>query len=207
MKTPILTKLQKAQILGDPLSIIPLLEPYRLINLWDMIQFHAREFVLLIEELDRAALIAVGRGNESTNNAENQKYRDLARRLCNECHKHDLKDAAQRANLLYRRLTEDLNKSRSAPAPPRPFSALEEDFREIRHAIVEGLMAILMVIVPRSNAEFYERDNLFELDNFVADDELKADIKAAGNCLALELPTAAVFSSDENRRAWTTKIC
>lgn len=175
----------------------PVFSRSKLISLWDMIQFHARDFVILLEELDTSILFIRDEvrtlPSRTTTEAEKQRFRDLARRLCNECHKYDLRDAADRADLLYRRLTEDLNQSRPSPAPPRAFSALDEDFREIHHCIGEGLMAIQFIIVERSKADFWERDELFGAAVNSAFASARLDIKEAGNCLALELNTAAVF--------------
>jgi hypothetical protein len=172
----------------------PVFFPGRLISLWDMMRFEAREFVLLFEELDAWILLVHDKPGRETTDPERQKFRDLARRLCNECQRYNLKGAARRADILYRRLTEDLNKNLPAPAPPRAFSALDEDLREIREEIADELRTLHLVLMNRQNADFYERDNLFGDEIAKALPETtKAEIKAAGNCLAFELNTAAVF--------------
>jgi hypothetical protein len=119
------------------------------------------------------------------------------------CQRCDLKESAKLCDKLYIRLTErgdhmgrPDHKGRTTPlsVPPRLFSALDEDFCEIRSRIQEELEVTRLTRIPADKVEFLEKDDLFGIDvKNAASDEINMEIKAAGNCIAMDLNTAAIF--------------
>src|SRR5690606_2199938 len=55
------------------------------------------------------------------------------------------------------------------------------------------LTDIALALVPPEKAKFFESDELFGTEVATAFPSARQDIKDAGNCLALDLNTAAVF--------------
>ena len=72
-----------------------------------------------------------------------------------------------------------------------------EIVRELKGIIdtgIEELRHKQFAFVPTNKAEFFERDDLFGVAvKEATSDEINTEIKAAGNCLAADLNTAAVF--------------
>ena len=60
--------------------------------------------------------------------------------------------------------------------------------------MIEELDLIRLAVIPVEQAQYFERDDLFGADfQSKASAQIDAEIKAAGNCLAAGLNTAAVF--------------
>jgi hypothetical protein len=62
-----------------------------------------------------------------------------------------------------------------------------------REAIINEAGEKLFAFIPAKQAEFFEQEDLFGADIGRAFPSAKPEIKTAGNCLASELYTAAVF--------------
>jgi len=56
----------------------------------------------------------------------------------------------------------------------------------------EELQLIRLAVIPSDKAAFFEQEDLFGIKG-VCSNELNSEIKSAGNCLAADLNTAAVF--------------
>ncbi len=72
-------------------------------------------------------------------------------------------------------------------------SSLDADLRNIEDLIMNDCFRIKFVHVNLSLADYLDKDSLFGNDVANNFPSAREDIKNAGNCLAVELPTAAVF--------------
>ncbi len=87
------------------------------------------------------------------------------------------------------------------PRPPMPkqvplpsFETIYAQLRTLAEQMRRDMDAVRLAVVFKDQAQFFEQDALFgpEFQN-VASAQINAEIKAAGNCLAVGMNTAAVF--------------
>ena len=175
--------------------------PHELISLWDMIQFFSGEVYSLLGCLELNAQA------EAIRNWYNPEF-DIKQtiRILNQ-----LKKSAESAELTQSndRCTE-LKEYLSLYTKPDPGDWMAEAKRslakpfspEIVGSQIKGILSTFdkelrekkFAYIPSEKAHYFERDDLFGKtvhENSSA--ELNAEIKAAGNCLAADLNTAAVF--------------
>jgi hypothetical protein len=78
--------------------------------------------------------------------------------------------------------------------PLTDFPSIYKELVSIRTKLHEELDSIRFALIEPSKAQFFVRDDLFgKAFHDAAPADITAEIKAAGNCLALDLKTAAVF--------------
>jgi hypothetical protein len=82
-----------------------------------------------------------------------------------------------------------LNTSNAIPN----FSVIDTHLGAIRNSLWYELFERKFTFIPLEKAGFFERDNLFDKAVEKSFPSAKSDIKAAGNCLAADLNTAAIF--------------
>lgn len=86
------------------------------------------------------------------------------------------------------------------PSPPFPkeikvsFEAIYAQLRLLYKTVQQEMEEVRLAVIFSRNAQFFEQDALFGKEiKDSASNELNAEIKAAGNCLATDLNTAAIF--------------
>jgi hypothetical protein len=209
MKTqiPKLTSEQKAQILGDavpqPASDVearatnPLAglhtpcanSPRRLISLWDMIRFlniDAAEAVNRLKLESRklaAAQEQLGAAGILTASEVNSAFQVLAL-VTAQSQKFELRQVLTRLTPIGLKLL----------SGKVTYQVIQDRFEDLLQAMIGDLSEITVVFIPKNKTLYFERDDLFE-ETFhqSASPALNAEINAAGNCLAADLNTAAVF--------------
>ncbi len=221
-KIPKLTPEQIAQLLGDPvehtemamkiLSNNPVFFPGRLISLWEMNQILTEKFltawVLFMREFEKAgqekadALAIID--DESRNHIvqameamqwESEKLGLVqSPKLCREI-KMQLIDVAWHWDAPRR---EALLRGQPAPripkeVPPQTFQHIYALLRTLGRIVWEEMEQIKLVVIKPDKAHFFEKESLFGLEVGMAFPRAKAEIKDAGNCLAADLNTSAVF--------------
>lgn len=77
--------------------------------------------------------------------------------------------------------------------PEPDLSALQTELRHIRNTLTKEGKARKFISVDRSKAQFIDAKALFGTGVYAAFPQARYDIREAGNCLALECHTAAVF--------------
>lgn len=82
-----------------------------------------------------------------------------------------------------------LNISNHTPS----FDVIHSELMGLENAIWEELLDKKLVYIPASSTNFFEQDKLFGEIIYNAFPEARHDIKDAGNCIASDLSTAAVF--------------
>jgi len=217
-KIPNLTPLQRAQILGDPvLQSIPnapvevinalgglhtlySYSPRRLISLWDMIEFDIRNLLATLELLHAAKILAQEQFPEEGDAFENF-VKNLMQRV------NSLSQQARRLELIKTEgrcddfadellgicFSEGWNLTATSfdILPPQ---AIIREIDGIEKTVRDELEKKLFAFVPSAKAVFFEQEELFgKAVKDAATAELNGEIKAAGNCLAADLNTAAVF--------------
>jgi hypothetical protein len=81
----------------------------------------------------------------------------------------------------------------SAPSRHPTVGELETEVRAVREAIWSELRRETVMAVPRQYADRVDKQDLFGAAVSTVSPEAAVDIRDAGNCLAFDLPTAAVF--------------
>jgi len=205
---PNLTAQQKAQILGDPhpqpdpdaragasnpLAALHTLcadSPRRLISLWDMISFQAYKLyeALLRLERDEGYIEFCGNAREQ----EPQNVMFCKREIT------ELKAFSAQLNLVETHgRVERFAGSLDLCEQGHKHFTIEEFFSEIRgisEAFVKELAQRQFAFIPADKACYFEQEQLFDRAvKDAASAELNREIKAAGNCFAADLNTAAVF--------------
>jgi hypothetical protein len=206
-KTPKLTPEQKAQILEDDAAMSPTAggdainplaglrefcanSPCRLISLWDMIPFRAYKLYEALLRLERDEGYIDFCGNAREQEPQNVMFckREIA----------ELKAFSSQLNLIETLgRVERFEASLDLCERGHKHFTIEEFFSEIRgisEAFAKELAQRQFAFIPANKACYFELDDLFgESFHKVASSEMNMEIKAAGNCLAADLNTAAVF--------------
>ena len=212
MKTqiPKLTSEQKAQILGDavpqpasdveagatnPLAGLHTLcaySPRGLISLRDMIEFLGYDFISLLSDLEREGRVAgeiVKQGCPAA--AANQEYvvrmckllgglRDHCGRLCLTASVASIQHFIEYTLLGH--------------FPDPTFQVIESQISGLYSSILTELHGCKFTFIPANQIQFFEQPALLGPDvHAVVGPLANAEIKAAGNCLAVGLDDAAVF--------------
>jgi hypothetical protein len=152
-----------------------------------MIQIYAKDVLRAIGDLER--IIKSVHGIKERNPAEiisksrnKVVLRQLAfvRKVCDEL---NLADANNRLN----ELILDLESTN------RNASEVHADLRGLLIAFVKELRRVVYVLIPNEKLKYLEQEHLFGDEVYEKIKSARADIKNAGNCLAADLPDAAVF--------------
>jgi hypothetical protein len=94
--------------------------------------------------------------------------------------------------------------------PPQTFQQVYSLLRTLGRIIQEEMTEIKLVVIKSDKVRFFEKDELFGPEVAQAFPEANVEIKDAGNCLAADLNTAAVFhlmrASELGLRALAQKL-
>jgi len=180
------------------------LVPHRPFSLWDMIRFHTKDFIKIWDDLDKATALSFHEKDKAANPDQQKALHALFVALFNLCMATQLRESAflckESLNWIsdpaYHALTVPGSPGYKFPdqIPARPFSAVYTELQTIRKKIYEELDSVPLAVIPPDRANFFERDNLFGDEvKRACSAEINAEIKDAGNCLAADLNTAAIF--------------
>jgi hypothetical protein len=209
-KIPNLTPQQRAQILGDPvpqpipnacaeaintpggLHMLCASYPRRLISLRDMIEFLGRDFISLLSELEREGRVASEIAKQGAAPATaNQEYvlrmGKFLGSLSNHCDTLCLTGSRTR-------IQHFIEYTLLGHFPDPAFQVIETEISGIYASILSELQRSKFAFIPARKWAFFEQAALFdEPFHRDASPEINVEVKAAGNCLAADLNTAAVF--------------
>jgi hypothetical protein len=188
-KPPPLTESQKAQILGDPVSNIHFPTPVRVISLWDMIQsIVASKLQTHLEMLTRLSVYAAQNGPDV---ALTDDLRNSVVELCDALEQYcigmEMRVSRNRLKTMRRWVAgRDEDRMEIWRELRRDVDAFQEDFEE-------EMNERLLIILPPDKRVSYCQEKLFGELVYKAFPSARKDISAAGDCIAIELSTAAVF--------------
>jgi hypothetical protein len=165
----------------------------RIWNLSEIMKvFKSREFGLMLEECSQHSdeckqgkeATALGSGVPTDYQSEKiiQWFRD-AEQTCTDV---GMENASAKLNLIIQHFE-------SNPKDAKNWSCLAADLRNAHDMIWHDIWQRKFIQVPAEYSEFVNNDLLFGLEVLTAFQEAKADIQQAGNCLATDSGTAAVF--------------
>lgn len=169
-------------------------KPHKLYSLADMIEFIGHELTGAIRNLDRHLEKVTGliKANGPASIATVSDRDNLVNFLDNEvyplCCKLGLKASEDRCMTLSGEAIE------TEKLPKLPNYAIETELAGLRSTLLYEIGDIKFAYISEVHVKFFEQDDLWgkEFHTTVAP-EINAEIKAAGNCLAADLNTAAVF--------------
>jgi hypothetical protein len=186
------------------------LVPPQLFSLWEMNQIVARKFLEAWTGFEREfEKSEVTPSNQVATEVERirlfgtvvsvqHQCFGLGLKRSNElCHEllNMLGDSAWHHDKLYRPAVR-----KGLPSPPFPkeikvsFDAIYPQLRLLFKTIQQEMDGVRLAVILSQNAKLFEQDELFGKQvKDSASQELNAEIKAAGNCLATDLNTAAIF--------------
>ena len=160
----------------------------RFITLLDMIKFSAFEFgaMMMLLSTGGSTLKHLGQENgmQSLITPEaRKKLIHCVQRARNECLKIDLEGGKKRAEQILRRLNSD----------PLSYETMIMDIASLEEFIHDALEKRHFAYIAPDKAKFFEQPALFGNEVNLAFPSAVDDIKDAGNSLAADLNTAAVF--------------
>jgi hypothetical protein len=164
--------------------------PHRRISLWDMIQFYAGDFELLQRLKSIRHTLTVLKDGNPAGIPDERKRVQLVRVLTELSHlwvKIDLIGDLEMTQDVIHHLKN---------TPYKNYSEVTEALGMIISKTQTELEALSFACIPINKDRFFEQSELFgKTVKEAASEEINSEIKAAGNCLAAELNTAAVFHS------------
>lgn len=159
------------------------LNPRHLVSLWDMIDYWAGSFLPIWKRLDEH-LCSCRKASQSPYIGDGS--REDMKRILEDLKPHlyaaDLMQADGRLRHFYLLLESSIT-----PA------VLQSEIEGLQKAIEWELADRKFAFIPTNKATYFENENLFEDLHQSLSVEINAEIKDAGNCLAADLNTAAVF--------------
>jgi len=163
--------------------------PNRLVSLWDIVNlFNLQELMIIVQVISgwQAQLSlseTMGAGNGRPNDIQYQKIIVSVKDARDICISIKLDDAAHKINISLRYIqSESMN-----------VSSLATELRNIQEAMAVEAFKHKFLRVAKDRAEYVDSANLFGQAVSDAFPSSSADIREAGNCLATECNTAAVF--------------
>jgi hypothetical protein len=191
------------------------LAPHRLFSLWDMTEILPEEFTGDWRKLDAALAACAPPASsdtkqprqETANPTQQQALANLLTDLWNVCKKLNLKESLfiveeARQWLVDPHMHAVWSNDPATPGaykhpkeiPPTDFPSIYKQLVSIRRKIYEELSSIRFALIAADKVGVFEQDALFgEAFHKSASPEINAEIKAAGNCLAVDLNMATVF--------------
>jgi hypothetical protein len=163
------------------------LRPHTLISLWDMTHFFissfAESYMFFCDQIDQIEKRIEKEGEfYELKKDELQKISESLENLLDSLDVLNAKRAIESLELIYYK-HDDI-----------------KYLRDLKKALISANLAILtdldnvkMAYIPANRVEFFEQKKLFGNTVFRAFPEAREEIKDAGNCLAADLNTAAVF--------------
>jgi hypothetical protein len=174
----------------DNASTLAKYKPHQLYSLADMIEFIGNDFLGVMYGLRREVEKLNGQAHEGVATAEERKHLEVlldgdVAKLCQQLELSISED----------RCCDLANKVLMCPgAPDLPRHEIKTDLLGLLNSISREVAYTQFVYISKPNAEFCEQDALFgEEFHKNASAEINSEIKAAGNCIAVDLHTAAVF--------------
>lgn len=163
--------------------------PHQAVSLWDMILFSTCEFLLPFELLEGAQRDAADKAKQYGLgwDASDEFIADLKnplRKMMEICRKLEMNSPVDRmADFLV-----------TLALPHKHLcSAIAQELDGVLRAIQMDFATRRLVFIPKDRLGFFERSKLFGDEVCATFPEAAQDIKEAGNCLAADLNTAAVF--------------
>lgn len=159
------------------------LNPRRLVSLWDMIDYWAGSFLPIWKRLDEH-LCSCRKASQSPYIGDGSRE-DMKRIL------EDLKPHLYAAELMQAdgRLRHFYLLLESSITP----AVLQSEIEGLQKAIEWELADRKFAFIPTNKATYFENENLFEDLHQSLSVEINAEIKAAGNCFSAELNSASAF--------------
>jgi hypothetical protein len=167
-------------------------QPHRLYSLWDMISFLADELMGVLSGFDSHirscddAVSRFGAGSELPDE-ERGLISKLMDRVENVCRKLGLDKSEDRRRVIWLR-TVGL-----AESPACQNQVIASELKELQRSLEVELAEKQLAFIPDEKVRFFEQHDLFGEAVSAAFPSAQAEIKDAGNCLAADLNTAAVF--------------
>jgi hypothetical protein len=177
---------QKNQ-LEQVMPVLPF-SPKRPISLWDMIQFLLHQFVTYWEEFlvvkNHFDAIGIKSPGELVSADNLASLDSVVSHLQWQCKLMGMPNSTDRLWRFGLRLEREVNYNSSVMA----------ELQTIHNTMTFELDSNYFVRIPNDKINFFENDNLFDEDfHKNASDEINAEIKDAGNCLAAGLKSSAGF--------------
>lgn len=161
------------------------LTPHRLFSLWDMIRFLPLEFHKAKYHLEFTGASLGYSTEERVTKTEKETLLASLKTLKVYCQNCGLNTTVRAIGDLEEDIdfVEDYN--------PKELAGCLKSVARVMQGEYEKQM---FAYIPASNAHYFERDDLYgQQFHDAASPEINAEIKAAGNCIAADLSTAAVF--------------
>src|SRR6266481_8369805 len=173
----------------DSKPVILPFSPHRLISLADMIEYFGESFLPIWQSLDSiwcsAEQIIQEKGVKTyTPDGLKAEMKRILAEVKNLCGQLQLSTAEERQVLFSRLLVDSTGCS---------LPHLQSELRALQATVSNELSRRKFAFIPPEKVEFFETTNAFGLRVCIAFPSAEIDIKAAGNCLAADLDTAAIF--------------
>jgi hypothetical protein len=181
------------------------LTPHKHFSLWDMIQLRTKEFIPIWDEMEKAIGHTFLNRERAALANEQEALINLMVGLSNRCNEMRLRESAYLCKESLSWLIDPAYHALTVPGepgkykfpksiPPRPLNSINTELQTIRKKIYEEMDSIRLAVIPQDKAGFFEQNDLLGKSfHDSASPEISAEIKAAGNCLAADLNTAAIF--------------
>lgn len=164
------------------------LTPHCRISLWDMIEFSAKDFDV-VQRLKTTLHTLRVLQEENPAGILNDKKRHQLRGIL-----HEVTQLWVKIDLIGELDTIQEVSDRLNDVPNINYSKVAESVRMIISKTRNELEFRSFAYIPSDKAEYFEQSELFgDAVKEAASEEINSEIRAAGNCLAAELNTAAIF--------------
>ncbi len=161
--------------------------PKRLISLWDMIQILGKDLVPLLHTLFSIEYeTAFGKGIEKTSLEYRKRLLTLIRDADVQFQKLELSGSLPYLNILKAELE-------SNRADPFSYHDVALKLDSLKAMLAKELIGRSFVFIPKTKLQYFEKEQLFGPKVFDTFDDARHEIREAGNCLAADVNTAAVF--------------
>jgi hypothetical protein len=174
-------KERKPRLSPDEIRLV--FEGRKAVSLWDMIVILAVDGVRWVTNLYFQAH-QTGQPNETPNEDAKNNLRRYLLPAKQFCERMDLPNALSRFNIF---LNDTL------PHNSCTWNVVENEIWAMVDVVFQELSERKLVFIPRHLLEFLEQEKLFGEAVYDKFPSARSDIKDAGNCLAADLNTAAVF--------------
>lgn len=167
-------------------KVIPF--PHRkLISLWDMISFPASRFICNLFQIDEEAGLSanqLGKGEISIGREQKTRLEKLLSELEKDCQTFQLTSSLSHVSQTRFKLGRSKNYSHQV---------LFDNLRNILSSIHSETENLKFVYIEAKKERFFEHEKLFDDAVYNAFISAREDVKNAGNCMAANLNTGAIF--------------
>lgn len=161
--------------------------PWQLVSLWDMLQFAAGGLIASVQTITALQMFIENKAEANpgmnVDPARKARYLVHLETLLRECEPFDMISVEQQVARIRDYLEGDNPK----------LATFSEWLTALMHRVKDDCDARLFLFIPMKDVDLYEADELFGPEVANSFPEQAFDIAEAGNCLALNRPTAAVF--------------